>query len=212
MTGATTGTTGLSRGLDVLLDLVVRVARAALVIGGVLMLASAFMISADVVLRRVFGVSAWGAGELSYYALAISTSWAFAYAMLVKTHIRIAVVTERLPRALRAASDIFALLAMGWFAVTASWAIWGLFERAWQRGVTSITTLATPLWIPQGLWLAGFAFFVLTIALLLVRVLVALFLERSYELAALHGGAPTVTQETQSTITGVRGASQKSDR
>jgi TRAP-type C4-dicarboxylate transport system permease small subunit len=207
-----TGATGLPRGLDALMGVVVRVARAALVVGGMLMLASAFMISADVILRRVLGVSAWGAGELSYYALAISTSWAFAYAMLVKTHIRIAVVTERLPPALRAASDIFALLAMGWFAVMASWAIWDLFERAWQRGTTSITTLATPIWIPQGLWLAGFVFFVLTIALLLVRVLAALFVERSYEVAALHGGAPTVTQETQSTIAEVQGASHGGDR
>lgn len=101
---------------------------------------------------------------------------------------------------MRAACDIIALLAMGWFSTTACWAIWGLLERTWGRGTTSLTALATPIWIPQALWLAGFAFFTLIIALLVLRVLAALFIERSYAIATLHGGAPTTAQETESAI------------
>lgn len=192
--------TGLPRSLDLALALADRISRVAVLLGGALMLISAFMIGADVILRRVFGVSTWGAGELSYYALAVSTSWAFSYAMLTKTHIRIAIVTERLPAPVRAACDVAALLAMGWFAATACWAIWGLLERAWGRGTTSITALATPIWIPQGLWLAGFVFFTAVIALLVLRVLTALFVERSYAIATRHGGAPTAAQETESAV------------
>lgn len=203
---------GLPRSLDTALSLADGVSRVALILGGALMLVSAFMIGADVVLRRVFGVSTWGAGELSYYALAVSTSWAFSYAMLTKTHIRIAIVTERLSPPVRAACDVFSLLAMGWFSATACWAIWGLLERSWGRGTTSITALATPIWIPQALWLAGFAFFTLIIALLVLRVLAALFIERSYEVATLHGGAPTAAQETESVVAEGRASAQKERR
>ncbi|WP_340110301.1 TRAP transporter small permease [Pikeienuella sp. HZG-20] len=203
--------TGLPKSLDIALSLADKTARVALLMGGALMLISAFMIGADVVLRRVFGISTWGAGELSYYALAISTSWAFSCAMLTKTHIRIAIVTEHLPPPVRAACDLIALLAMGWFAAAACWGIWGLLERSWGRGTTSITALATPIWIPQALWLAGFVFFTLLIALIFFRVLAALFIERSYAVATLHGGAPTAAQETESAIAEGRANLQKDE-
>jgi TRAP-type C4-dicarboxylate transport system permease small subunit len=183
------------RWLDGCLGAMRWVARAAVIVGGVAILASAFMIAADVIMRRVFGVSTWGADELSYYALAISSSWAFAHAMLVKAHIRIDMVTMRLSWPLRSASNVVALISMGFLALAACWAIMGEVERAWSRGTTSITRLETPLWIPQGLWLAGFAFFALSVCLLLLRVLAALLIERNHAIAELHGGTPTLQDE-----------------
>lgn len=191
-----------ARGLDAALGVAGRVARAAIVIGGVMILVSAFMIATDVILRRTVGLSAWGAGELSYYALAISSSWAFAYAMLVKAHIRIDAITIRLRPPLRAACDVMALVSMGFFAVIACRAILEDVAQAWSRGETSITTLQTPLWIPQGLWLAGFVFFVLVSVLLLLRVLIALFVERSYATAERYGGPVTLHDETEAAVEG----------
>jgi TRAP-type C4-dicarboxylate transport system permease small subunit len=183
------------RWLDRSLGVVRWIARAAVVIGGVAVLLSAFMITTDVLMRRVLGLSTWGADELSFYALAISSSWAFAHAMLVKAHIRIDMLTMRLSWPLRSASNIVALLSMGFLALFACYAIFEEVERAWSRGITSITRLETPLWIPQGLWLAGFVFFALTILLLLLRVLAALLIERSHETAELHAGTPTLEEE-----------------
>ena len=183
------------RWLDRSLDAMRWTARAAVIAGGVAMLVSAFMITADVVMRRVLGLSTWGADELSLYALAISSSWAFAHAMLVKAHIRIDMLTMRLSWPLRSASNIVALLGMAFLALMACGAILEEVERTWSRGTTSITRLATPLWIPQGLWLAGFVFFALTIVLLLLRVVAALTVERSHEIAELHGGTPTLQDE-----------------
>ncbi len=200
----------VARWLDAALGAVDRVARAAVILGGVAILLSAFMITADVIMRRILGLSTWGADELSYYALAIASSWAFAHAMLVKAHIRIDMVTSRLGRPLRAACDVIALLAMGFLALGACRAIFDEVERAWSRGTTSITRLETPLWIPQGLWLAGFVFFALTVFLLLLRVLVALLLERSHEIAERHGGTATMQEEiasgTETTGAGTTGA------
>lgn len=179
----------LAHWLDRILVVVHRVARFAIIVGGIAILLAAFMITIDVIARRVLGLSTWGADELSYYALAISTSWAFSYAMLVKAHIRIDVITSRLDRRLRAICNIIALLAMGFFALAACQAILHEVERAWSRGATSITVMETPMWIPKGLWLAGFVFFAITVSLLLLRVIVALVIERDYEAAERHGGA-----------------------
>jgi TRAP-type C4-dicarboxylate transport system permease small subunit len=183
------------RWLDRCLDVVRSVARAAVIAGGVAILISAFMIAADVIMRRVFGLSTWGADEFSYYALAISTSWAFAHAMLVRAHIRIDMLTMRASWPLRSASNVVALVSMGFLALAACWAILEDVERAWSRGATSLTRLETPLWIPQGLWLAGFVFFALSILLLLLRVLAALLIERSHEIAERHGGTASLQEE-----------------
>lgn len=171
------------------------VARVAVIAGGVAILISAFMIAADVIMRRVLGLSTWGADEFSYYALAISTSWAFAHAMLVKAHIRIDMLTMRLSWPLRSASNVMALASMGFLALWACWAILEDVERSWARGATSLTRLETPLWLPQGLWLAGFVFFAASVLLLLLRVLAALFIERSHETAELHGGTTSLQEE-----------------
>ena len=188
------------RWLDRCLDAVRWIARAAVMIGGAAILLSGLMISADVIMRRILGLSTWGADELSYYALAIASSWAFAHAMLVKAHIRIDMLTMRASWPLRSASNVIALLSMGFLALVTCGAILEEVERAWSRGATSITRLATPLWIPQGLWLAGFVFFALTIFLLLLRVLAALLIERSHEIAELHGGTPTLEEEIGSEL------------
>jgi TRAP-type mannitol/chloroaromatic compound transport system permease small subunit len=190
----------LARGLDAALALAAGMARLAIVIGGAMILLSAFMIAFDVVLRRVVGLSTWGADELSYYALAISSSWAFAYAMLVKAHIRIDAITSHLRPPLRAACDVIALVGMGFFAIVACLAILDDVLQAWSRGETSITTLQTPIWIPQGLWLAGFVFFVVVTVLLLLRVLVALLVESSFAVAERYGGASTIQEETDAAI------------
>lgn len=183
------------RWLDRCLDGMRWLARVAVIAGGAAMLISALMITADVVMRRVLGMSTWGADEFSYYALAISSSWAFAHAMLVKAHIRIDMLTMRLNWPLRSASNIVALLAMGFVAIAASGAILEDVERSWDRGTTSLTRMETPLWIPQGLWLAGFVFFALSIALLLLRVIAALAIERSHESAERFGGTATLQDE-----------------
>jgi TRAP-type mannitol/chloroaromatic compound transport system permease small subunit len=191
----------VARGLDRVLDAAQRLARVATIAGGAAILFSAFMIAADVVMRRVLGLSTWGADELSYYALAISTSWAFAYAMLVKAHIRIDVISSRFDLRLRSIFNIIALLGMGFFALAACQAILHDVQRAWTRGSTSITVLETPLWIPQGLWLAGFVFFAASVFLLLLRVVFALLLERNFETAERIGG-PVSLEEEVTTVVG----------
>ncbi len=184
------------RVLDRALAVTRAISHGAAVIGGVMILLAGLMIAVDVFQRRVIGLKSWGADEFSYYALAVSTSWAFGFALLEKAHIRIDVLLRKLNRPLRAACDVIGLLGLTYFAAIATMAAYEVADRSWTRGVTSITPIATPLWIPQMLWLAGFILLTTICCLLILRVAVALAVERSYETAERYAGAVSVDEET----------------
>ena len=72
---------------------------------GLLLFLAAIMIAVEVILRKAFAYSIGGADELSSYALAISCTWGFSYALFRKSHIRIDVLYSRLPAAGRSISS-----------------------------------------------------------------------------------------------------------
>lgn len=123
--------------------------------GGGILFATAILIAVEVVLRKLFAISMGGADELSNYALAISTSWTFGYALFRKAHIRIDVFYVRLPQRVRQALDVLSLSLFGVCALVISYFAFRVLLTSIQRSSIANTPLATPLWIPQGLWFAG---------------------------------------------------------
>lgn len=150
-----------------------RLSDAATWLAGLALLAAAALVTVDVVARKLFALSIGGADELSGYALALVTSWGFGAALLARAHIRIDVLHRLAPAGIRAALDLSALAALS--AVAALLAVfgWQVLEATLRRGSTANTPLQTPLWIPQGLWVAGLVFFVLVLAVLTLRTLAA---------------------------------------
>jgi TRAP-type C4-dicarboxylate transport system permease small subunit len=72
------------------------------------------------------------------------------------------------PQKLRLALDLAALvLLVGFFAMTA-WHGLGVVSQSWTSGSRSQSALETPTVIPQVLWIAGLAAFVMIGAILLV--------------------------------------------
>ena len=128
--------------------------KAALVCGAML-IASAIYVSADLIARKVLNLSLVGANEISGYVLGISTAWAFSYALLKRSHIRIDVFYRYLPRPWQAAVDVLAVAALAGFAAIFVWYANRYFFQIWGRGTRSITSLALPLWIPMLAWYAG---------------------------------------------------------
>ena len=161
-------------------ELALRAARAlsrwATWVGGALLVASAVLVTVEVVLRKAFLVTLGGADELSGYAFAISTSWAMAFALIDRAHIRVDALYVRLPTRLCAVLDIVALAALGLFAVVLAERGIDVLLTSLRFGSTATTPLQTPLWLPQGLWVAGLVLFVVVDVLLLVRAVVALSL------------------------------------
>jgi TRAP-type mannitol/chloroaromatic compound transport system permease small subunit len=160
--------------LDRLLELARKLARAGAWFGGLLIIASAFLVGVEVVIRRAFNLTIGGADELSGYALAISTAFGLAFALLERAHIRIDSLYVHLPARVCALLDILGLaLLLGFFALI-TWHAAGVLETSWRLGARSMSPLATPLIIPQALWLAGLVMFLLIAGLLLIRALRAL--------------------------------------
>jgi len=144
--------------------------------GGLAVLVMAFIIGIDVLSRKLFGDSIlWGgAGELSGYVLAIATAWGASLTLLYRGHIRIDILQSILPRAAWVYFDLFAMLVFGAASAVLAWVGVSTFLESMERGAHSITPLAVPMAIPQGLWAAGLVFLFLTSIYLFVKALARL--------------------------------------
>ena len=63
---------------ETVLHAVERIARVGVWLGGGALIALSFLVTVEVVLRKVFLIGLSAATELSAYALAVSTAWAYA--------------------------------------------------------------------------------------------------------------------------------------
>lgn len=180
--------------LNSLLRLAERMAQIGAWFGGALIFLGAVVVSVDVLLRKLFAVTLGGADELSGYALAIGSAWAFAFALLKRANVRVDALYQRFPTRLAGLFDILALLALASFVGVVTW--FG-FDVAWtslSRGALSNTQLKTPLWLPQGLWFIGMAFFFATIVLLIARAAQA-WLARDDDWLRAHVGARSIEED-----------------
>ena len=178
--------------MDLLLAYARKVARAGAWFGGALLIAAAFLVGVEVVIRKAFSLTIGGADELSGYALAISTSWAIAFTLLERAHIRIDSLYAHLPVRLCAVLDIAGLALFTAFVAVIAWHGLGVFQTSYRLGAHSLSPLGTPVVIPQLIWVAGFAVFLLIAILLLIRALVLL----------IAGDAPGVVRLIGSRTTG----------
>lgn len=171
--------------------------------GGALLLAAALTVSVDVIARKLFTVSLGGADELSGYAFAIGSAWAFPFALLRRANVRVDALYQHLPARLCALLDILALAALGVFAVFLARYGWDVMATSWSLASRSNSALKVPLWIPQALWVAGLVLFLGTLALLLARALRAL---AGGDWAWIHArlGARSVVEEATDEATYAR--------
>ena len=151
-----------------------KISRAAVWVGGAALLLCAFMVSIDVIMRKLFSITMSGSDEISGYVFAAATAWAYSYCLLHRSHIRIDALYGVLPVWLRSVLDALGLaLLLFYMGYLTNKAI-DVLVTSWERDSVSITTLSIPQWIPQLLWVSGLAWFVITLALLLLYVVVSL--------------------------------------
>lgn len=149
---------------------------------------SAIMVTVDVLCRKYLNVTMSGSDEITGYVFAGATTWAYAYCLLHRSNIRIDALYNLLPVSLRAVMDIVGLIAllifMGFFTEKAV----SVFTDSWENNSVSATTLITPLWIPQIVWLTGLIFFNITLIFLIV-----------YTILSFITGGPTAVQKLAGT-------------
>ena len=165
---------------------------------GLLLFLASLMIAVEVVLRKAFALSIGGADELSSYALAISCTWGFSYALFRKSHIRIDILYTRLPRVFKHTLDILANFLLLFYITVLCYFASIVVKTSIEKVSTANTPLATPLWIPQSLWLAGLIWFGLTILLTIIGT-VCFIIKKDHDSALNLSGISSLSEEIQET-------------
>src|SRR5436305_5309261 len=157
--------------MDALMHAVRRFTHWGLWFGGALVLLAAVLIGVDVLMRKFLARSIGGADELAGYSLAIGTAWGLGAALLDRAHIRIDSLYVLFPHRVRLALDLVALVLLVGFFALVGWHGLGVVAQSWTSGSRSQSALETPTVIPQALWIAGLAAFVVVGVLLLLAAL-----------------------------------------
>ena len=172
-------------------------------IGGGILVATALVVSVEVILRKT-GIVTFSVGtELSSYALAIGGTWAFAFVVFERGHVRIDIVSQRLPDWPRAVLNVLATASLAVVGAYLTWSAFSTFRESLRLSATANTTLATPLAIPQGLWAFGLGWFTFVAIYMTAIVLGALMrgdlakIERSASPAAAAEEADEAAAEAR---------------
>lgn len=133
----------------------------AIILGIALLLTVAFILT-DVIMRK-FGLGTLGGSdEISGYVMAAVASWGLACALSERAHVRIDFVRQKLGQPARAMMDLFAMIVTNGVILLIAYQCWPVLRKTLEVGSRANTPLETPLWIPQGIWFAGWLWFALT--------------------------------------------------
>jgi TRAP-type C4-dicarboxylate transport system permease small subunit len=168
------------------------------------LLAICFATLYDIVARRLFAHSVQGVTEVGAYLLAIVSAFGFSSALLQKAHSRVDFLFPRMPPFMVAVLNLAAAVLLFGLAALSVWQGWHVLEETLLFDSRASTPLQTPMWIPQGLWLAGLAVFAgVTFACTVHAVI--LFVKDRNRLNELYGPLSLEGQiavETQGTLPG----------
>ncbi len=163
---------------------------------GVVLLATVIFILVDISLRQFAERGLGGSDEISGYVIAGVAAWGFSYALVERAHVRIDVLTGQLPAAGRAIFDLAAAVSLVIVSALVTSYGWRVFYRSWETGSRANTPLETPLWIPQAIWLGGWAWLTIVAAILSI-CLAALMLMRRFDMVSSIGGIGSETEDAQ---------------
>jgi TRAP-type C4-dicarboxylate transport system permease small subunit len=180
--------------MDRLIERVRTLARYGAWFGGVLIIMAAFVVSFDVVVRELFVLPVGGTDELSGFALAVSSAFAFSYALLERAHVRIDSLYTALPIRVCAFLDVIGLAVFTLFMTLLAWQASGVLIESVRNSSVTLSAFAWPLRYPQFLWVVGLFWFVVVAALLLLRSLFAL-LKGDWAMVRRQIGSKSVQEE-----------------
>jgi len=164
-----------------------RINYAIALIGGVVLLATVIFILVDIILRQTAGRGLGGSDEISGYVIAGVAAWGFSYAVVERAHVRIDVLTGRLPPAGRSVFDLAAVASLAFVAALVTSYGWRVFYRSWDRGSRANTPLETPLWIPQSIWLGGWAWLTLVAGTVSICIAALMLMQRFDTVQSIGG-------------------------
>jgi len=170
---------------------------------GAVFVGLAFAVAVEVLMRKLLNVSLQGVDELGGYALAVGSALAFSLALVARSHIRIDLVHERLPRPARLALNLLAVGALAATAVVLPLLGWIALSDSIDMNSTAQTPWATPLRYPQAVWFAVLTVFALVAVGSLVRAVRLLLAGRS-DLVERHYGPRGAREELKEELADIQ--------
>lgn len=156
-------------------------------VAGGLVLAIALIVAGDVVARNLMGRTVFHSFEISIYLFAAALGFGMAHTLASAGNIRIDVIYRLFPAPLRRALDLLALASLAGLGLFLAWFAWRLTLVSQARGVTSTTTLAVPLALPQAVWATGMTVFGAVGVVLTLRLALLLATGRGEEADRMAG-------------------------
>lgn len=162
--------------------------------GGATILLIAIVITIAALLRKFTSVSTGDVTEIVGYLFAVAGAFGLSFVFIRRQNIRIDTAYNLLPRRVTAVLDVLASFA---FFLTAAYLAYAAVEtlvRSWVNDSVSITSLATPLWIPQLFWALGLVLLFVVTGFVFGLALVSLLRGRK-DLVGRVAGMPSLEEE-----------------
>jgi len=109
------------------------------------------IVAYDVIARYVFNAPSIWVNEIAVYLVQVMVFLSMGLLVTDNSHVRVTLLTDRLPPAMQARLHRFSLVMIAVFATFIVWLGWAYTAHAWKQGQSSPTLLAVPLWIPNAL-------------------------------------------------------------
>jgi TRAP-type mannitol/chloroaromatic compound transport system permease small subunit len=186
--------------MEAVWNVTVKVSRIFAVLGGILLLVAAVLVSAEVFSRKFFTVVYSGSAEIGAYLFAVGTTWSLSYVLVTRGHVRIDALYGVFPRRLRAFFDLVAMILLGLVVYTMVDRAYDLMHTNFVEWNMSNTPMRTPLALPQIPWLLGLALFFVTIVIAFIRTVSALS-RGDYVTANKTAGVASQDEEIESELT-----------
>ncbi len=178
------------------------IARRAVFVAGLALLAAAALVTVDVLCRKFLGLTVSGSDEISGYVFAAGTTWAYSYALLHRSNVRIDAIYNLFPLWTKAVLDVVGVVLLLIYMGIQTRLSVNVFLESWAQDSVAITTLATPLWIPQLFWAAGLVLFMVTLIFVAAFSIAKLVVG---DILSVHAvaGVLTVDEEVEEEMRGI---------
>lgn len=146
--------------------------------------------------RKVLGFSLQGVDEIGSYTYAFVGSIGFAHTLITRSHTRVDFLMSRFSPKVRAVLNLLAMVTLAGLAFLCLWRGLQVVLESIDLKATASTPLATPMWLPQSIWLAGYVLFALVAAWAAIDA-VRLFLRGDTEALNDRFGPQTLEEEIE---------------
>ena len=170
------------------------------VAGAIILIGCAGLITIDVVSRYFFKRGMVESFEISGYALAACIGLGMAFTVTSKSNIRVDILLDALPDPVRVACDIVASISLAIIAAALAWYAFGTVQQSWSMNARSVSSMQTPMILPQGIWWFGLFWFACMAVLIPIQAIIRLLKRDRRGFDAMIGSLRVVEEIEQAGV------------